>query len=184
MIWLLLYLACKLCPLFRQMFLLFYHVPHTGFQTQQHVSFEGGLYACIRPLPTTKYKPTCQLVSDRYQWKDTDEKLKVKSCWAWKSECVFVCVLTHMCHDTHVTVKGQFVGVSWPFLSCGFWDRNEHISSDRHLYTLSQPCYYTITHTDMRTFKVMILISIVKVNEKNSPCVFHGIITGDNLKST
>lgn len=59
-----------------QILLLSYHVPHTGFQRKQHVNFEGGLYACTRPLPTTKYKLTCQLlVSDRYQWEDTEESL-------------------------------------------------------------------------------------------------------------
>lgn len=56
---LLLYLTFKLCPLFGQMFLLFTTSPTLVFR-QQHVSFEGGLYVCTRPLPIIKYKLTCQ----------------------------------------------------------------------------------------------------------------------------
>ena len=41
------------------MFLLFTTSPTLVFR-QQHVSFEGGLYVCTRPLPIIKYKLTCQ----------------------------------------------------------------------------------------------------------------------------
>lgn len=156
------------------MFLLFCHVPHTEFQTQQSVSLDCGLCTWTRSL--NHYKIWTNLynhhsVSDQHQREAKDKKLKSRTPAGPESQvCVGVCVNTHM----------SWLGPLLP--PCGFqaW----HQQAPLHTEPSHKLGYYTTTHINIRTFKIkkkLFFYSFVKVQGEIFSTCFHGVISRENL---